>query len=124
MHSKPVGMMGFDGKVRWYSLPPVISTELYLAESTGTPPEGILHHALRDQMARDAAEGLRAIEEQQAKRNSRLALEDALAVADRRSTQAVMVAPGAYPRSGDMDQVADTERFASVMQPKRIEFLG
>ncbi len=48
------------------------------------PPEGILHHALRDQMARDAAEALKAIEEQQAKRERRLAEEQRREVDRRR----------------------------------------
>ncbi len=50
------------------------------------PPEGILHHALRDQMARDAAEALKAIEEQQAKRERRLAEEQRREV-DRRGSK-------------------------------------
>lgn len=86
-----------------------------------TPPEGILHHALRDQMARDAAEGLRAIEEQQAKRERRIAEEQRREV-DRRGipADAVLVHCGnyisvnapAYPRSDDMANVADAERSA------------
>ncbi|WP_290872084.1 hypothetical protein [Aquabacterium sp.] len=93
------------------------------------PPEGILHHALRDQMnreaaARDAAEGLRAIEDQLAKRERRLAAEQrreddrrhiVTAAVDVRAdadviTIAVQGEPWFFsPRSGDMVAVFDAK---------------
>lgn len=76
------------------------------------PREGILHHGLRDLINHEAAEALKAIEEQQQKRQLRLDAE----------LQRGMFKPSA--RSCDMGDVADAVRYATVMSPKHTEFLG